>query len=307
MTMQGISVIIPVYNREAYLEEAIRSVLMQDYSGLLEIIVSDDGSSDKSVEIANSFGHPVRVVLKPEVCLSQGVSGARNRGIAEAKYSYIAFLDSDDLFLPNHLNRIAEKLEKNHDLGFVFCRMLQMKDDGENRLFAPWTKKIIDKKNIKYPVVSGSNVIHTNIILIRKSVFSLVGFFDESFSNGEDGDLWMRISEKYKGEFLSYYGAVYRISHQGGQLSDKKNQEIINKNFEKVFRSAYQRCRKNNKRDSYRFYRIQLILIGYAKNKWFKLILLLVRYPYFVIKDYFNIQKIIDGRRRIIWEKTIEL
>ncbi|AOS82750.1 hypothetical protein BIU88_00440 [Chlorobaculum limnaeum] len=182
--------------------------------------------------------------------------------------------------------------------------MLQMKDDGENRLFAPWTKPIIDKNNIKYPVISGSNVIHTNIILIRKSVFSLVGVFDESFSNGEDGDLWMRISEKYKGEFLSYYGAVYRISHQGVQLSDKKNQEIINKNFERVFRSAYKRCIESNVCDLYRKFRLQLILVGYSKNKLFDLITLVVKYPLFAFGTLFDINRLINRRKKIIW-KTI--
>ena len=75
--MKGISIIIPVYNREAFLEEAIKSVLEQKYDGSLEIIVSDDGSTDRSLEIAQSFGSQVCVVLKDEKCKSQGVSGAR--------------------------------------------------------------------------------------------------------------------------------------------------------------------------------------------------------------------------------------
>ena len=82
--MKGISIIIPVYNRETFLEEAIRSVLEQKYDGSLEIIVSDDGSTDRSLEIAHSFGSQVCVVLKDDKCKSQGVSGARNRGIAAA-------------------------------------------------------------------------------------------------------------------------------------------------------------------------------------------------------------------------------
>lgn len=306
MTMQGISVIIPVYNREAYLEEAIRSVLMQNYSGLLEIIVSDDGSSDKSIEIANSFGYPVRVVMKPKDCLSQGVSGARNRGIAVAKYSYIAFLDSDDLFLPNHLNRIAEKLEKNKELGFVFCRMLQMKDDGEKRLFASWTKKIISKKNIKYPVISGSNVIHTNVILIRRSVLSLVGIFDESFSNGEDGDLWMRISENYSGAFLDYYGAVYRINHQGEQLSDKKNQDKINKSIQGVFKTAYERCAQKSVKDSYRLFRLRLILSGYEKCRWISLMTLAIEYPGYALFNFIDISRFLNRYRKKVWKASAD-
>jgi glycosyltransferase involved in cell wall biosynthesis len=76
----------------------------------LEIIVSDDGSTDNGVDIARSFGSPVKVLLKPGNCPDQGVSGARNRGIEAATQSYIAFLDSDDYYLPGHLNKMAALL-----------------------------------------------------------------------------------------------------------------------------------------------------------------------------------------------------
>ena len=297
--MQGISVVIPVYNRESFLEEAIHSVLMQKYSGSIEIIVSDDGSSDRSVEIAKSFGEPVRVLIKPKNCLSQGVSGARNRGIAVARFPYIAFLDSDDVFLPDHLNRMAEKLDNNQDLGFVFCRILQMKDDGEEKLYAPWTKIKLSKKDIKYPAISGS-VIHTNVILIRKYVISNVGGFNENYSNGEDGDLWMRISEKYKGDFLNHYGAVYRVSHKGEQLTNNHNHNC----FEKIYKSAYDRCNNENKIDSYRHFRLSLILADYSKCRFLSMMNIFVRHPFWVVYTFINIKRIINRYHKISWKSV---
>lgn len=87
--MIGISIIIPTYNREQFIREAIKSVIDQDYDGIIEIIISDDGSSDTTIKIAETFGAKVKVIRKPENCQSQGASGARNRGINASTQPYI--------------------------------------------------------------------------------------------------------------------------------------------------------------------------------------------------------------------------
>ena len=128
ISMQGVSVVIPCYNREAYLKEAIESVLAQEYGGPIEIVVADDGSTDRSVEIATSFGPPVIVVKKPSDCKSQGAGETRNRAIAASSHPFIAFLDSDDLFLPGHLLRLAQVLENDPNVGLVFDEAKMMID-----------------------------------------------------------------------------------------------------------------------------------------------------------------------------------
>ena len=277
--MKGISVIIPVYNREAFLGEAIQSVLDQNYMGVLEIIVSDDGSTDRSLNIAASFGDQVHILRKPDGCTAQGPSGARNRGIAAATHPYISFLDSDDFYLPGHLNRMVEVLESKSELGFVFSRMLKMKEEEGRRLFVPWTKIKLTKRDILYPVISGSNVVSTNIILFKRQVFDTVGVFNESYTNGEDGDMWMRVSEHYNGGFSDHYGAVYRIEHDFNQLTDKSNQDKIRRCFNDVYTDALLRCQSQLRKDHYRLFRLRLILAFFNYPIWLALLSVAIHHP----------------------------
>lgn len=99
--MLGVSVVIPCYNAARYIREAIQSVLDQQYDGPLEVLVGEDGSTDNSREIAESFGPPVRVLCDPNG-VNRGMSAVRNRCISAAAHSLIAFLDADDYWLPGH-------------------------------------------------------------------------------------------------------------------------------------------------------------------------------------------------------------
>jgi glycosyltransferase involved in cell wall biosynthesis len=116
--MSTISVIIPAYNREAYLAEAIESALGQTLPPD-EIIVVDDGSSDRTAEIARSYGREVRCISQE----NQGAGVARNAGVKEAQGSLIAFLDSDDLWLDRKLEAQAAFLRMHPETDMVFCHM----------------------------------------------------------------------------------------------------------------------------------------------------------------------------------------
>lgn len=89
---KGISIIIPTFNREAFIGEAIQSILKQEYPYKIEIIISDDGSTDNTLSIAARYGQKRKILKKPDNCLSQGASGARNRGIAAATQPFLGFL-----------------------------------------------------------------------------------------------------------------------------------------------------------------------------------------------------------------------
>lgn len=303
--MNGISVIIPVYNREDYLGEAIRSVLAQEYSGPLEIIVSDDGSSDRSVGIAGDFGEKVRVVHKPDGCMTQGASGTRNRGIARATQPYVAFLDSDDFYLPGHLNRMAGILERRPDLGFVVSRVVQTKELNGRRVFAPWTKARVTQRDISYPVVSGSNVVHTDAFLFRRSVFQTVGIFDEAYSNHEDSDLWMRISERYRGTFSDHYGAVYRLAHGEGQLTDARNAGRNAHCLEQVLLSALARCRAAERPDRYRLFRLRLMIARFGRPFWRALMCVAVRHPLLTVTTALSIARIRNRLATPEWTESV--
>ena len=171
----GISVIIPTYNREQFVVQAIQSVLSQEYEGNIEIIISDDGSNDNTLKNAENFGEKIKIFKKPENCKTQGVATTRNRGIKVSTQPFICFLDSDDFYLPGHFKNIIPLFENIPRLGFAFCRVLEVKKENDKELFREWTHRRIFKDDIKNPVVSRSRIVHTNSFMFRKEVFEKVG------------------------------------------------------------------------------------------------------------------------------------
>lgn len=259
---KGISIIIPTYNREKFIAEAIRSVIDQEYDGAIEILISDDGSSDSTLKIAESFGDKVTILRKPENCITQGVSSTRNRGIKASSQPYISFLDSDDFFLPGHLKKISSALESNQNIGFAFCRTLEIIEENNSRLFKAWTREHVTKRNVLHPVVSGNKVVCSNVFIFKRHVFDTVGMFNENIKNGEDSDMWMRVSEQYKGIFADYFGAVRR-KHQYYQLSTGYTKRTIFKYHLEIYTDAIKRYYQLNLKDFYRIYRLRILALKY--------------------------------------------
>jgi len=117
MTTPGISLIIPVYNGGRYLREAIDSVLNQTVKPR-EFIIVDDGSTDDSLQIARSYGSTLKIIAQP----NGGTAAARNRGLAEADQPLIAFLDNDDRFVPQKLQRQVQCLAQHPEAMLCLCR-----------------------------------------------------------------------------------------------------------------------------------------------------------------------------------------
>lgn len=216
----SISIIIPSYNSENTIKKCIESVLNQDYNGELEIILSDDGSTDNTTKIASTIHSKIIIIHKPIDCDKHGAAYARNRGLLLARNEYICFLDADDYYLPGHLKKASDFLKTNPSYGYTFCKSKKeiITKDG-NIIHNDWTRKYMTRLDKKYHVLFRSFNINTNVIFIRKSVVDRVGFFNTSLSNGEDSDMWIRISEISRGMFLDYFGAVYLVNHSTHQLS----------------------------------------------------------------------------------------
>jgi len=180
-----VSVIIPTYNRGWILREAIDSVLAQDYRDY-ELIVVDDGSTDDTRQILGSYGRDVIVLQQP----NQGVSAARNRGIAESRAPLVAFLDSDDLWRPQKLTRQVAFFRSRPDA--LICQTEEtwlrngVRVNPKKRHQKP--AGMIFEPSLALCLVSPSAV------MIRKPLFDAVGLFDESLPACEDYDLWLRIS-----------------------------------------------------------------------------------------------------------------
>lgn len=189
--MPAVSVIIPTYNSAAFLQETIESVLGQTYSDF-EIIVVDDGSTDETERVMQSFGTRVSYVKQE----NKGVSAARNQGIKLARARYVAFLDSDDLWVPQKLAEQVPLLDEDPEIGLVYSDWAVVTEHGVAEPSFHSTR----------PGASGyvfNELVRTGFILtsgtvVRRSCLDEVGDFDESLSVAEDYDLWLRICYRWK-------------------------------------------------------------------------------------------------------------
>ncbi len=180
-----VSVIIPTYNRGWIIKEAIDSVLAQDYTEF-ELIVVDDGSTDHTSDVLDSYRNVIKVLSQK----NKGVSAARNRGIAEASGQFIAFLDSDDLWLSQKLSVQIEFFNQTPDV--LICQTEEVWIRNGLRVNPKKRHKkpsgMIFKPSLELCLVSPSAV------MIQRSLFDRVGEFDETLPACEDYDLWLRIS-----------------------------------------------------------------------------------------------------------------
>jgi len=183
-----VTVIIPTYNRGWILKEAIDSVLSQDFDDF-ELIVVDDGSTDNTIDILAGYARDI-IVLRQG---NHGVSAARNAGIASASGKLIAFLDSDDLWLPGKLARQVDFFNSNP--GAMICQTEELWIRNGKRVNPKKRHKkfsgMIFKHSLPLCIVSPSAV------MLKKSLLDKTGVFDESLPACEDYDLWLRISCKY--------------------------------------------------------------------------------------------------------------
>ncbi len=183
-----VSVIIPTFNRAHILGRAITSVLGQTDTDL-ELIVVDDGSSDDTAALIRKFPDPrLRYVQQPR---NLGVSAARNRGIAEARGEWLAFLDSDDLWLPQKLERQFAAL-KGVDCVASYCALLRI--DGKNQTRIPGAADAVHSGMKPWPALLMDGIWFSQTWLVPKRVMLAAGLFDERMSIWEDWDLFLRIA-----------------------------------------------------------------------------------------------------------------
>ncbi len=184
------SVIIPSYNRKSFLKKAVDSVLAQAYPDF-ELIVVDDGSSDGTDELVSSYSDPRLTCLRQE---NKGASSARNKGLQSAKGSFIAFLDSDDWWVPEKLKKTAEYIKEYPGIKIFHTEEVWYR--GGSVL----GQKARHKKpsGLVYLNALPLCCIGMSTAVVKKDVFSDIGFFDETFPACEDYDLWLRAALKYE-------------------------------------------------------------------------------------------------------------
>jgi len=187
-----VSVIIPTYNRYNFIGDAIRSVLSQTYKNI-EIIVVDDGSKDNTYKIIKELSNcGMRYIYQSHL----GVSEARNRGAYAALGEYLAFLDSDDLWLESKIEKQIRIILKEQDVGLVFTNCYNWNMD--NNTYTLRYKKIYNSKEIMGKILFRKCYLIPSTILLKRELFFKVGGFDTNLRRSEDRDFSLRISKETK-------------------------------------------------------------------------------------------------------------
>lgn len=198
----AISVVIPTYNRAHLIKESLQSVLDQTLQPY-EIIVVDDFSTDNTEEVVNSLNSPLIKYLKNE--RKKGANGARNTGILMAKGEYIAFHDSDDIWLPEKLRLQSEIITENIEL--CFCSLVKESGSKKGEIF-PY--KYLDSNKIK-DLLRLHNWISTQTILIKWTL-ARKQLFDENLKRFQDWDFVLRCSREENTIHLHQPLVVQRLS-----------------------------------------------------------------------------------------------
>ncbi len=192
--MSKVSVIIPTYNYENFICDAVDSVLEQNYNDY-EIIIIDDGSTDGTYEKLEKYNNRIQYFFQK----NKGPAAARNFGINQSSGEYICFLDADDIFLPNKLkiqiNILESQLEK--DVGLVYSDFLCI-DEYNIDILKYYKSKDFSSQFEAINYLMKFNYINTSTVMIRKKCLEDIGLFNEEYEYLEDLDLWIRIGKAYR-------------------------------------------------------------------------------------------------------------
>ena len=208
-----VSVIVPVYNRENYVAETLDSILQQTYQNI-EIVAVNDGSKDNSLLVLESYKkkYPDKILVIDQE--NQGQVRSRNNAILQSRGEYIAFLDSDDLWLPDKLEKQLPLFVDN--VGLVYSGIHNIDGDGniiDTELIREDMRGDIHNKLLIKNRMTGGTVV------LRRDVIDKVGMFDVDFAAAENWDLWLRVSKHYAVDFVNEPLVKYR-KHSGNMSKD---------------------------------------------------------------------------------------
>lgn len=264
--MTFFSVIIPLYNKEDYIEETIKSVLNQSFNDF-EIIIVDDGSTDDSLKLASQFQDSKITLIKQK---NLGASVARNKAIETAKGKYIAPLDADDIWHKNHLLELKSLINSFPNAG-LFCNNYEIKLNDNFVIKANFNFSY-GSDHLEIPDFFDANIINyipsSSSTAFLKSSFVKLGAYDTSLRTGQDLDLWIRFALQYKVVFNPTITMVYN-NYDDSSLS-KSDYNLDRYNYISNFNAEEQqnpslkkyldvnryavalRCKINNEKKLYR-------------------------------------------------------
>lgn len=207
-----ISVIIPSYNSASFVCDAVRSALEQTYSHL-EVLVIDDGSTDNTREVLEQYKGRIHYYRQE----NRGAAATRNTGIRLASGRFFAFLDADDVWLPDKLSKQYDLFARQPEIGLVHSDIRYWDEDtGEKCL------KDVGRERFTgdcYTHLLSVNRVLTSSVLVRKECFDKAGLFDETLRRAEDWDMWLRIARHFHFAYINEPLLDYRL-HQTGLTND---------------------------------------------------------------------------------------
>lgn len=216
-----VSIVIPTFNRAKFIGDAIISVLTQSFQNF-ELIIIDDGSTDSTVDIVNAFNDPRIILLRQQ---NSGRSVARNKGLRVARGRYIAFLDSDDVYLEGKLEIQAAYMDKYPEFGMIYTSAYCIDSKGkrldEQPYFALAEGNIYKQIAFFQPLT-----ITLPTVMIRREVLDAVGNFDEAMERFEDTDLWRRIAKRYQVGAINVPTCLLR-THEDNTLAAQDPKRIV--------------------------------------------------------------------------------
>ena len=245
-----VSVVIPAYNHEKYVGEAIQSVLDQTFQDF-ELIIINDGSTDNTeAEILKFKDDRIRYYTQE----NRGLSPTLNRGIELAQGEFFNFLPSDDVFLPEKLATQLKAFEEPKEIGVVFSYHLVVDGEGKEVKDDPivdWFTVPFETKEEIFPALFERDFLSAPTALVKMECFKKVGLFDESLKTAQDYDMWMRILKYYELRLIKR--PLLRLRWHGANLTYRPTPETEterakvllkaykNLNIEDIFPSLHQR------------------------------------------------------------------
>lgn len=227
--MPTISVVIPSYNHEKYISEAIQSVLDQTYQDF-EIVITDDGSSDNSVNLIKEFTDPrIKLFVFSE---NKGACLAVNNCIENSTGEFIALLNSDDVFLPNKLETQLNFLNSHPEIGAVFSYAKIINDNSNDFEGEHPYKNIFIQPNrnrfewLNYFFYNGNCLCHPTIF-IRRECYKNVGLYDPRFAQLPDFDFWVRLCQKYEIHIIPEELICFRVRDNEANASGNRLENHI--------------------------------------------------------------------------------
>jgi glycosyltransferase involved in cell wall biosynthesis len=226
--MPKVSVIIPTYNREGFIVEALESILAQTFYDF-EIIIVDDGSTDHTGKIVQDFIDRYPETISYIYQSNRGAPATRNTGIRTSRGEFIAFLDSDDVWFPRKLEKCMRFLE---DSGYGWVTTAAIRQDGSKREELRVSSDFLEDNGQKLALLKNGLYFFSSVliipsgVMIHKECFNKTGMFDESLKVGEDTDMWLRFAEAgIQAGYINEALFTYRV-HSGTMTKIKASSSL---------------------------------------------------------------------------------